>query len=319
MSRGCETVLEADVRLIATPEQRAVAQIIGGAGRKARPGAARGASERRRRDPSERTPCTCPWRPHSPHSDPRRPPRSRAAGPSARSARPTAGTGTGRPGSRTSAPTAIGIEFHPLLQLERHSWTSPVSMTSPRLSDCGPCTRRPLTLMPLVEPRSLTIQEPPEGRISAWWRETFGILEHDVGVARAAQDRAGGADDLDVAADAQPRAAAARIGLAQRLLHALGARVDHRVAFVALARAARAPARGGFTRRAWMPNSPSRSRSSVLNIDARLRAERDLLAPRVLEQVARQLATPARPRCPRTARGRRARARPCTRSARRRG
>ena len=39
MPRRRESVFEADVRLIATTEHRAVAQIIGGAGRKARSGA----------------------------------------------------------------------------------------------------------------------------------------------------------------------------------------------------------------------------------------------------------------------------------------
>ena len=46
-------------------------------------------------------------------------------------------------------------------------------MTSPWRSGCAPSMRRPLTLTPLVEPRSRTIQAPPVGRTSAWRRETF--------------------------------------------------------------------------------------------------------------------------------------------------
>ena len=57
---------------------------------------------------------------------------------------------------------------------------------------------------------------------------------HDVGVARAAEHRALGADELGAAVHPQPRAAAARVGLAQRLLDALGRGVDHRPALVGL-------------------------------------------------------------------------------------
>ena len=69
--------------------------------------------------------------------------------------------------------------------------------------------------------------------------------------------------------------------------------------------------------RAWIPNSPSRRRSSVAELDRGLGQQRDPLAAGVLEQVARRAPRAARPRSPRTARGPRATARRRTRWARR--
>src|SRR5687768_6856265 len=62
------------------------------------------------------------------------------------------------------------------------------------------------------------------------------ILEHDVGVARAAEHRALRVQDLGPAVHAQAGAAAAEVWLPQRLGQPVGRRVDHRVAVVTLAR-----------------------------------------------------------------------------------
>src|SRR6185436_2129290 len=65
-----------------------------------------------------------------------------------------------------------GVEGH------GQSWSNPMvdvpsSIVSPGFSDCAPWMRRPLTLTPLVEPRSLTIHLAPLGRTSACLRDTF--------------------------------------------------------------------------------------------------------------------------------------------------
>ena len=131
-----------------------------------------------------------------------------ARGPAGRCARPTAGTGTGRPGSRTSA-RPRPVELHAPTPPRRSAW-SPSSIRSPAASGPRRATRRPLTSTPLVEPRSSIAQPPPRGRISAWRRETFGVVEHDVAVAAAPDHGAARADDHALAVDQHERAAQVR-------------------------------------------------------------------------------------------------------------
>src|SRR5918999_4095291 len=68
------------------------------------------------------------------------------------------------------------VECHAPYSSSKVTRAVPSSITSPGRSDCGRAgsTRRPLTFTPLVEPRSRTIHEPPDGRISACLRETLG-------------------------------------------------------------------------------------------------------------------------------------------------
>ena len=85
----------------------------------------------------------------------------------------------------------------------------------------------------------------------------------------------------------QHRAARARCALLlQRRLDAVGRRVDHRVPVVGLLGVVPSPS---LTVRAWMPNSPSASCSSVRNSICGPRDQRQRLAARVLEQVGAEL------------------------------
>ena len=165
----------------------------------------------------------------------------------------------------------------------------PSSIVSPGLSDCGPGDAAPVDLDAVGGAEVL--DDPlaaARAHLGVAARDVL-VGEHDVAVARAADHAAAGAQHGGLALVAQPRRAAPVVGLAQRLREPLGGRVDHRVALVALARRRRESSSAGRTSRAWMPNSPSRSRSSVLKRDLRRGDERDPLAARVLEQVAREL------------------------------
>ena len=111
-------------------------------------------------------------------------------------------------------------------------------------------------------------------------------------------------------------ASAASVALRRRLRL-----VDHRRARLGLAGrlVLLAPGgRSGCTIRVAIPNSPIVEVVVGLEQHARRRQQHVALAPRVLGQVLRPARRGATPRSPRTARGRRARGRPCTRSARRR-
>ena len=231
----------------------------------------------------------------------------------------TAGTGRGRRGSRTSARRRRGRASAGLLQLEGRVGGAELDHVARLERLRRRSIRRPLTLTPLVEPRSRTVHEPPDGRISACLRETLAsstTMSH----SRERPSTAPAEPSSSVApVDAQPRAARAA-GPAR----------------AAAPRAARRWSRPSCgPPRAWRGSAAGiLVRAHEPRLDAELaepqplvglerdlgrRQQRDPLAARVLEQVARQLARAARPRSPRTARGRRARARPCTRWARRCG
>src|SRR5215475_9797604 len=97
---------------------------------------------------------------------------------------------------------------------------------SPDLSLVEP-TRRPLTLIPLVEPRSAIVHSPLlERRSSAWWRETLGSRR----TQSASRERA------IVDGDDRPgrHLGAPGRGCVRRRCVAHG-RVDHRVPLLALA------------------------------------------------------------------------------------
>ena len=115
-----------------------------------------------------------------------------------------------------------------------------------------------------------------------------GVVEHDVAVARAAEHGAARADDLRPVADAQPRVAAARVRLAQRLRHPRRGRVDHRVALVALAR--RLVLVRGRAHEPRLDAELAQPQALIgLELDLRAREQRDPLPARVLEQVAGEL------------------------------
>ena len=180
----------------------------------------------------------------------------------------------------------------------------------------APSIRRPLTLTPFVEPRSRTIHDPPDGRTSACLRDTFASSS----TSRSRASGRGPRPPLPSSSARPPwRSRASRFGCGCAAARLTGPRPSRPSCGPPRPGAARAAVSSGRTSRAWMPNSPSRSRSSVLNPISGRRQQRHPLAARVLEQVARQLARAARPRSPRTARGRRATARRCTRWARRCG
>ena len=137
-------------------------------------------------------------------------------------------------------------------------------------------------------------------------------------VARAPEHRAAGAEQLGPAADAQPRGAAPRVGLAQRLGDPLGRRVDHRVALLRLARGRGGGLVAGARGAPGCRTRPARRRSSVLKRSRAGSAARRARGGRARagSPTARRA---ARPRSRRTARGPPARARRRTRSARRYG
>src|SRR3954471_3618842 len=175
--RRGEGVLELDVALLAPAEHRAVREVVGHA--VAQPGGrldpqARGAvvavaAETRRGDVHPRGVLV------------RR--RARGARPP-----PAAPAAAEVPQSRARHPQQEQVEDGDEAELqrdgdgvERHARSSskttsevPSVIVSPPRSDCAPWMRRPLTLTPLVEPRSRTVQEAPEGRSSACLRETLG-------------------------------------------------------------------------------------------------------------------------------------------------
>ncbi len=112
------------------------------------------------------------------------------------------------------------------------------------------------------------------------------VAQHDVALAAAPDDRATGRDHEAPALglqDRPPRAVGARLG--QRLLRAIGRRVDHRVPVVSLL--------GGFALRphqARLDAELAEVQALVgAELDDRSRHHRQPLAPRVLEQVGAQL------------------------------
>ena len=184
-----------------------------------------------------------------------------------------------------------GVEGHASLSSWKTISEVPRVIVSPSRSDCAPVMRRPLTLTPLVEPRSRTVHEAPEGRTSACLRETLGSSTarrpRASGRARRRRSRARSCGRRRAGAR---RGGADRARAAARTMR-LGGRVDHRVAVVALARARRSrPPRRCARAAPGCRTRPSRSALVGLELDLRARQQRDPLAAGVLEQVAGQLA-----------------------------
>src|SRR5829696_6900736 len=116
------------------------------------------------------------------------------------------------------------------------------------------------------------------------------VVEHDVGVARAPERGAARAEELGAPADPQPGGAAARVGLAQRLGDPVRRRVDHRVAL--LARAGCDPLVLVRPHEPRLDPELAEPQALVgLERDLGRRQQRHALAPGMLQQVARQLAT----------------------------
>ena len=198
--------------------------------------------------------------------------RARGAGPSARCARPRAGTGRARPGSRTSSRRRPARATATVTPARSRSSVVPSSMRSPGSQRrAARRTRRPLTRTPLVEPRSATVHPPSAGRGhlrragATRWRRRGRCRSR--GCGRASRRPRPSTIRRLPSSEEHRCAGLRRTGaLLQRLAHPVGGRVDHRVAGgrPCAARSA-CSCSGGWTSRAWMPNSPSVSRSSVRN------------------------------------------------------
>ncbi len=138
----------------------------------------------------------------------------------------------------------------------------PSSSRSPALSCTAPSTRRPLDLHAVG--RAEVLDDPcaaggagsPRGGARRWRRRAPRRTRG------CADGRPAGSDDHALAVVEQQRARAPGRGrFVDRRAHALGGRVDHRVAAVPCSGSRDGPA--SRTRRAWIPNSPRRRRSSV--------------------------------------------------------
>ena len=197
--------------------------------------------------------------------------RSSARSSAARCARPRAGTGRARRGSRTSAPTAIGsvsiVSSAGLTcSMSKVKRVVPSATSSPgdRREES---TWRPLTLTPLVEPRSTICQSPvapaPQLGVAAG---DVRVVEHAVALLRAAERRDRPVEDVAavVERDDRPRLGQVRRRRAlARLLLPSAARCRPSCGPARPATAPRPARAGGLTSRVWIPNSPRRSRSSV--------------------------------------------------------
>ena len=192
VARGRERVLEADLGLVAAarssrPRRRRTPcrGVCPGARSTTRRGSTRRSALRRR--------AARPGAGRSRRSPRRSPPSARraaagGAGPSARCARPTAGTGRGRRGSRTSG------RRRPARRRRRHHSTSKRDVDGPELDAvagaqrraAAAATARPLTRTPLVEPRSAIVQPSPRGAHLGVPARDVGVAEHDVALAAAA-------------------------------------------------------------------------------------------------------------------------------------
>src|SRR3954468_23567134 len=246
------------------------------------------------------------WPRRSPRSDRYGPPRARCADPSARSARPRPETDTGSPGSRTSGRRRPDRAPSPQLpHPQRDAGRAELDLRArregvrgagraaldlvPRVEGLRAADPAPVKLDPVGGAEVIDDPRPARGPHLGVVAGDVGIVEHDVGVARAAEPRARGTEYDRAALRPQPRRPAPVIGLAQRLRDAVGHRVDHRVALIALARML------FFMRgRAHEPRLDAELAQPQalvgLERDLRLRHEVDPLAPRVLEQVSGQLA-----------------------------
>ena len=184
-------------------------------------------------------------------------------------------------------PTETGSSIY---STSKTASTVPNTTRSPDFSGVGPLTRRPLTWTPLVEPRSETVHWPPDsGPQLGVAARHVRVAQDDVAFAAAPDHRAAGRDHEAPPLGLQDRAARA-IGarLGQRLLRALGRRVDHRVAVVGL-----------LGRLGLVPIHAHEPRLDAelaevqpivgAELDHRSRDEREALAARMLEQVGAQL------------------------------
>ena len=112
------------------------------------------------------------------------------AGRAARSARPRAGRGRARRGTPTWRATAVGLEHHSTSK--RGVDGAELDAVAGAAAAAAPLTRMPLTITPLVEPRSSTVQLPSAANaIRGVVARDVGVVEHDVAVAAAADHRAG--------------------------------------------------------------------------------------------------------------------------------
>ena len=174
----------------------------------------------------------------------------------------------------------------------------PSSRRSPGAAGCAPSTAPPLTRTPLVEPRSATVQPPALGTDLGVAAEIADVIEDDVAFAAAADRRHRRGDQQAAATDAEQRARQARRRWAScdGAAQARGSAVDHRLTVLLCWRGSRP--RGAsllltVTVRADQPRLdaefPERQALVGVKRDDRVRGEDQLLAARVLEQVAAQL------------------------------
>ena len=193
----------------------------------------------------------------------------------------------------------------------------PSSIVSPGLSDCGPCDAAAVDLDAvgraevLDDPRAAARAAPRRGGGRRSGRESTTSQSRERPITPPPEAEHAGAC---------PRSAAARCrgGGRARAAAPRAARTPCRPS-CGPRRPGSAPAtrpRPGRTSRAWMPNSPEPQPVVGAERDLRRGDQRDPLAAGVLEQVARQLRGEVVARSPRTACGRRARARRRTRWAR---
>src|SRR4051794_25951349 len=180
-----------------------------------------------------------PWRPAArpaPGPPRRAAARSCGAGPAARCARPRAGTGKGRPGTRTAARRTRARAGRPAspLDLEAHVDRAdhdlvarPERRGADRSAvDLHAVRRAQVRDRPAVAPGRADLGV-PAGDV--------GVGQHDVAVAAAPDHRAARPDRHALALGDDDRPAAARRArLVELLLHAPGGRVHHRLAVVAL-------------------------------------------------------------------------------------
>ena len=180
---------------------------------------------------------------------------------------------------------------------------------------------RPFTFTPFVDPRSQHL--PAAAPVG----QQLGVAARDVGVGERRRRSRGCGRAPRRSGRPTMRLPSARTialpvgaGRAARRGPCSGGRRSSRPS-CGRARPARAPACAASsdarTIRAWMPNSPRLSASSVLKVTCGREHERELLAPRVLEQVGAELVADLVLDAPRSACGRPARARRRTRSGRR--